>query len=100
MNVLTFDVETTHKHKPNGSTTALPYFGNSLVSVGYKWLHMNTISYHCYYHYRYYHHELQLEETWGLVRLVFMELRLRFSISSSNSQGFSGAAARWVGIRV
>ena len=50
MNVLTFDVETTHKHKPNGSTTALPYFGNSLVSIGYKWLHMNTISYHCYYH--------------------------------------------------
>jgi len=50
MNVLTFDVETTHKHKANGSTTALPYFGNSLVSVGYKWLGMQTVFYHCFYH--------------------------------------------------
>ena len=50
MNVLTFDVETTHKHKPNGSTTALPYFGNSLVSIGYKRLTSSYIHYHCYYH--------------------------------------------------
>ena len=50
MNVLTFDVETTHVEKDSGSTTALPYFGNRLVSIGYKWLHMNTINYHCYYH--------------------------------------------------
>jgi len=50
MNVLTFDVETTHKHKPNGSTTALPYFGNSLVSIGYKRMSSPYIHYHCYYH--------------------------------------------------
>jgi len=50
MNILTFDVETTHKPKPNGSTTALPYFGNSLVSVGYKWLGEPEVYYHCFYH--------------------------------------------------
>ena len=38
MNVLTFDVETTHTHKTGGGTTALPYFGNRLVAIGYKWL--------------------------------------------------------------
>ena len=38
MRVLTFDVETTHRDKPAGGTTALPHFGNRLVSVGYKWL--------------------------------------------------------------
>ena len=42
MNVLTFDVETTHTGKPNGGTTALPYFGNRLVSIGYKWLGEDT----------------------------------------------------------
>ena len=36
MNVLTFDVETTHVDKPNGGYTPLPYFGNHLVSLGYK----------------------------------------------------------------
>lgn len=35
MNVLVFDVETTHVYKPNGKHTPLPYFGNHLVSVGY-----------------------------------------------------------------
>ena len=50
MRVLTFDVETTHKPKANGSTTALPYFGNSLVSNGYKWLGEPHVHYHCYYH--------------------------------------------------
>ena len=35
MNVLTFDVETTHIQKETGGTTALPYFGNRLVSIGY-----------------------------------------------------------------
>ena len=50
MDILTFDVETTHKHKANGSTTALPYFGNSLVSVGYKWLGEPHVHYHCFYH--------------------------------------------------
>ena len=49
MNVLTFDVETTHVEKENGSTTALPYFGNRLVSVGYKWL-WSDVHYQCYYH--------------------------------------------------
>jgi len=50
MNVLTFDVETTHIEKESGGTTALPYFGNRLVSVGYKWLGMTTVFYHCFYH--------------------------------------------------
>ena len=36
MNILTFDVETTHKEKPNGGHTPLPYFGNHLVSIGWK----------------------------------------------------------------
>lgn len=36
MNILTFDVETTHKPKPNGGYTPLPYFGNHLVSIGWK----------------------------------------------------------------
>ena len=49
MNVLTFDVETTHIHKETGGTTALPYFGNRLVSIGYKWLGC-TVHYQCYYH--------------------------------------------------
>ena len=50
MNVLTFDVETTHREKRNGSTTPLPYFGNSLVSIGYKWLDEEQVFYDCYYH--------------------------------------------------
>ena len=50
MNVLTFDVETTHTHKPSGGTTALPYFGNRLVSIGYKWLDEEQVFYACYYH--------------------------------------------------
>ena len=49
MNVLTFDVETTHIHKDSGGTTALPYFGNRLVSIGYKWLGC-SVHYQCYYH--------------------------------------------------
>ena len=50
MNILTFDVETTHKEKLNGSTTPLPYFGNMLVSIGYKWLDEEEVYYDCYYH--------------------------------------------------
>ena len=50
MRVLTFDVETTHKEKPNGSTTPLPYFGNTLVSVGYKWLGLDKVHYLCFDH--------------------------------------------------
>ena len=50
MNVLTFDIETTHVEKPNGSTTPLPYFGNSLVSIGYKWLGDEHVHYPCFYH--------------------------------------------------
>ena len=49
MNVLTFDVETTHVGKPSGGYTALPYFGNRLVSIGYKWL-VSGVDYDCYYH--------------------------------------------------
>jgi len=50
MNVMTFDIETTHREKANGSTTALPYFGNTLVSIGYKWLDEEQVFYDCYYH--------------------------------------------------
>ena len=50
MNVLTFDVETTHIQKETGGTTALPYFGNRLVSIGYKRLSSPHVHYHCYYH--------------------------------------------------
>ena len=50
MNVLTLDVETTHKERANGRTTPLPYFGNSLVSIGYKWLDEEQVFYDCYYH--------------------------------------------------
>ncbi len=49
MNVLTFDVETTHVEKSSGGYTPLPYFGNRLVSIGYKWL-TSTVDYDCYYH--------------------------------------------------
>lgn len=49
MNVLTFDVETTHTEKKNGNMTPLPYFGNNLVSIGYKWLD-SAVDYDCYYH--------------------------------------------------
>lgn len=49
MNVLTFDVETTHTEKPGGGYTPLPYFGNRLVSIGYKWL-QSRVAYDCYYH--------------------------------------------------
>jgi DNA polymerase I-like protein with 3'-5' exonuclease and polymerase domains len=49
MRYLTLDVETTHKEKLNGGTTALPYFNNRLVSVGYK--HMDSITnYVCFHH--------------------------------------------------
>ena len=46
---LTLDVETTHKEKYNGGTTALPYFNNRLVSVGYKYMDSFT-NYLCFYH--------------------------------------------------
>ena len=49
MNVLTFDVETTHVEKRGGGHTPLPYFGNRLVSIGYKWL-ISGVDYDCYYH--------------------------------------------------
>tara|TARA_R100001126_G_scaffold99104_1_gene74198 strand:- start:508 stop:1089 length:582 start_codon:yes stop_codon:yes gene_type:complete len=49
MNVLTFDVETTHVEKTGGGYTPLPYFGNRLVSIGYKWL-VSSVDYDCYYH--------------------------------------------------
>ena len=43
------DVETTHKEKKNGGHTPLPYFGNKLVSVGYKYMDSLT-SYLCFNH--------------------------------------------------
>ena len=50
LNVLTLDVETTHKTKESGGTTALPYFGNTLVSIGYKWLGEDEVGYDFVYH--------------------------------------------------
>ena len=50
MNVLTLDVETTHKDKLGGGTTALPHFGNRLVSVGWKWLLNQDVNYEFFYH--------------------------------------------------
>jgi DNA polymerase-1 len=49
MNILTFDVECTHKPKPNGGYTPLPYFGNQLVSLGYK-INDEPVEYLCFYH--------------------------------------------------
>jgi DNA polymerase I-like protein with 3'-5' exonuclease and polymerase domains len=50
MNVLTLDVETTHIEKLGGGTTALPHFGNRLVSVGWKWLLNQDVNYEFFYH--------------------------------------------------
>ena len=50
MNVLTLDVETTHKDRQGGGTTALPYFNNRLVSVGWKWLLNQNVNYEFFYH--------------------------------------------------
>ena len=50
MNVLTIDVETTHKDRQGGGTTALPYFNNRLVSVGWKWLLNQDVNYEFFYH--------------------------------------------------
>ena len=50
LNVLTLDVETTHKDKLGGGTTALPHFGNRLVSVGWKWLLNQDVNYQFFYH--------------------------------------------------
>jgi DNA polymerase-1 len=50
LNVLTLDVETTHKTKGSGGTTALPYFNNRLVSIGYKWLGQDKVHYDFFYH--------------------------------------------------
>ena len=46
---MTLDVETTHKEKINGGFTPLPYFGNKLVSVGFKYMGSIT-SYLCFNH--------------------------------------------------
>ena len=50
LKVLTLDVETTHKTKESGGTTALPYFNNRLVSIGYKWLGENAVGYDFIHH--------------------------------------------------
>ena len=49
MRILVFDVETTHVAKKSGGTTPLPYFGNRLVSIGYKWVGGQS-NYLCFYH--------------------------------------------------
>lgn len=49
MKIVTFDVETTHKEKPNGGYTPLPYFGNHLVSIGWK-VGEDPTQYACVYH--------------------------------------------------
>ena len=59
MNVLVFDVECTHKLKPNGSHTPLPYFGNHLVSIGWK-VNDEPVSYSCV------HHDEEKQDTKGL----------------------------------
>lgn len=50
MRILTFDVETTHRKKDSGGSTASPFFGNRLVSIGYKWLGGYNTNYLCFYH--------------------------------------------------
>ena len=50
MKILTLDVETTHKEKLGGGSTALPHFGNRLVSVGWKWLLNQDVNYEFFYH--------------------------------------------------
>ena len=49
MNILTFDVECTHRPKPNGGYTPLPYFGNHLVSIGWK-VNDEPVKYACVHH--------------------------------------------------
>ena len=43
-------METTHKTKESGGTTALPYFNNRLVSIGYKWLGEDEVGYDFIHH--------------------------------------------------
>jgi DNA polymerase I-like protein with 3'-5' exonuclease and polymerase domains len=54
MQILVFDVETTHREKEGGGFTPLPYFGNQLVSIGYKAIDTtigeDTDGYLCFYH--------------------------------------------------
>ena len=50
MKILTLDVETTYKEKLGGGSTALPHFGNRLVSVGWKWLLNQDVNYEFFYH--------------------------------------------------
>ena len=50
MNGIVFDVETTHTAKANGSSTPLPYFGNRLVSIGWRWIREPYMYYDCYSH--------------------------------------------------
>jgi DNA polymerase I-like protein with 3'-5' exonuclease and polymerase domains len=52
MRVMTFDIECTHTVKPNGSTTASPYFGNRLVAIGYRFLGEPTQYLCCYSEHR------------------------------------------------
>ena len=58
MNILTFDIECTHKPKRNGGSTPLPYFGNNLVSIGWK-VSSEPVNYACVHHDE---HEAELDK--------------------------------------
>jgi DNA polymerase I-like protein with 3'-5' exonuclease and polymerase domains len=91
MNVLTFDIETTHQEKVNGSTTALPYFGNNLVSIGYKWLHEKHVYYQCYYHSVHPPHDFAFELFQGALDKadVVVGQNIKFDISWIRECGFT-----------
>ena len=50
MNIVTLDVETTTREKPNGAWTPSPFFKNLLVSVGYKHMTDVGVDYLCFHH--------------------------------------------------
>ena len=52
MNIVTLDVETTTREKPNGAWTPSPFFKNLLVSVGYKHMTDVGVDYLCFHHER------------------------------------------------
>lgn len=92
MNVLTFDIETTHREKANGSTTALPYFGNTLVSIGYKWRDNNLgVRYLCFNHSEREPDEGAAEEFQQVLDLadVVVGQNIKFDISWIRDCGFT-----------
>ena len=93
MNVLTLDVETTHQDKEGGGTTALPYFNNRLVSIGWKWLLNDHVNYKFFYHKD---HEYNYES--DIVNLIQKDLdradvligqNIKFDITWLRSCGFT-----------